>query len=118
MPVARRYVLALDLKDDPEGIRTYRAWHKPGRTPPEVIRSIRSSGVRSLEIHLTGNRLLMIMDVEENFDPDAKASADAADPNVQNWEELMWTFQQALPWAQHGEKWVAAERIFNLGDHP
>ena len=117
MPVTRRYVLALDLKDNPEGIRAYRAWHEPGRTPAEIIQSIRCSGVRSLEIYLTGNRLLMCMEVDETFDPEAKASADAADPNVQNWEQLMWTFQQALPWARPGEKWVAAERIFDLGDH-
>jgi len=29
----------------------------------------------------------------------------------------MWDFQQALPWAAPGEKWVAAERIYDLSDH-
>jgi len=30
----------------------------------------------------------------------------------------MWTFQQALPWAAAGQKWVPAEKIFDLADQP
>jgi L-rhamnose mutarotase len=31
---------------------------------------------------------------------------------VQEWEELMDRFQQRLPFAQPGEKWVLMEAIF------
>jgi L-rhamnose mutarotase len=34
-------------------------------------------------------------------------------PRVQEWEELMAGFQQALPFAEPGEKWVRMERIFD-----
>ncbi len=115
--MTRRHVFALDLKDDPKIISAYRAWHEPGRTPPEIIQSIRASGIQSLDIHLTGNRLFMIMEVDDTFDAQAKASADAADPVVLGWEALMWRFQQPLPWSQPGEKWVAADPIFTLADH-
>ena len=30
------------------------------------------------------------------------------------WEQLMWRFQQPLPWAAAGQKWVPMERIFEL----
>ena len=30
------------------------------------------------------------------------------------WEQLMWKFQQALPEAKPGEKWLRMERIFKL----
>jgi len=33
---------------------------------------------------------------------------------VQEWETLMWMFQQALPWAKPGEKWVRMGRIYAL----
>jgi len=56
----------------------------------------------------------MIMTTNEDFDPAAKAKADAESPKVQEWETLMDTFQQRLPFAEDGVKWVATERIFKL----
>jgi L-rhamnose mutarotase len=112
----QRRCFALDLKDDPALIARYRQWHAPGGPPAAVNRSIRAAGIESLEIWLTGNRLFMIMETGPGFSLEAKAAADAADPDVQAWEALMWEFQQALPWAAPGEKWVAAERIYALSE--
>jgi L-rhamnose mutarotase len=39
---------------------------------------------------------------------------DVVNPKVQEWEQLMWKFQQPLPWAKEGEKWVMMEQIFQL----
>jgi len=39
---------------------------------------------------------------------------DADNAKVQEWETLMWKFQQALPWAKQGEKWILMEKIFSL----
>jgi L-rhamnose mutarotase len=114
----RRLCFALDLKDDPALIATYRKWHEPGGPPAAVTRSIRAAGIESLEIHQCGNRMFMIMDVAPRFSLAAKAAADAADPDVQAWETLMWTFQQALPWSAPGQKWVPAEKIFDLAEQP
>ena len=44
----------------------------------------------------------------------AKAKADAANEKVQQWEKLMWKYQQALPTAKPGEKWILMEKIFDL----
>jgi L-rhamnose mutarotase len=33
---------------------------------------------------------------------------------VQEWEELMWKYQQAIPGAKPGEKWVLMNKIFEL----
>jgi L-rhamnose mutarotase len=58
--------------------------------------------------------MFMIMDVSAGFSAQARAAADAANPDVQRWEKLMWTFQQALPWAAPGQKWVPMEPIYDL----
>jgi L-rhamnose mutarotase len=39
---------------------------------------------------------------------------DAANPKVQEWENLMWQFQQAPPGAKEGEKWLPMEQIYTL----
>ena len=67
-----------------------------------------------MEIYLLGTRMFMIMEVNETFSFEAKAEADELSPIVQNWEKLMWNFQQALPQAKPGEKWLPMERIFKL----
>jgi L-rhamnose mutarotase len=33
---------------------------------------------------------------------------------VQEWEALMWEFQQALPNTPAGSKWVLMDKIYNL----
>jgi len=33
---------------------------------------------------------------------------------VQEWEALMWKYQQPLPMARPGDKWLPMERIFKL----
>lgn len=111
--MARRY-FALDLKDDPALIAEYERWHTPGQIWPEIVAAIREAGIRDLEIFRTGDRLVLVMDVPEDFDGAAKSAADAANPRVQAWEALMDTFQRRLPWAAPGQKWVPMERIFSL----
>ncbi|MBO9618182.1 MAG: L-rhamnose mutarotase [Niabella sp.] len=112
MAALKRYCLALDLKNDPELIAEYEAHHKA--IWPEIKKSILDSGIRGLEIFRIENRLFMIMEVAENFSFEQKAAADAANPKVQEWETLMWQYQQALPTAKPGEKWLLMESIFQL----
>ena len=67
-----------------------------------------------MEIYRFSNRLFMIMDTDDAFDLSEKAKMDAADPIVQKWERLMWKYQQSLPTAKPGEKWLLMDRIFEL----
>ena len=108
----RRFCLTLDLKDDPKLIAEYKRYHE--KIWPEIQRSIKESGVEDMEIYLLGTRMFMIMEVNEEFSFEAKAKADELNPTVREWEKLMWTFQQALPQAKAGEKWLLMERIFKL----
>ncbi len=109
----RRYCLTLDLKNDPSLIAEYKRYHQ--KIWPEISQSIRESGIEDMEIYLLGTRMFMIMEVNERFSFEAKAQADRQNPRVQEWEELMWRFQQSLPEAKPGEKWLPMDRIFRLG---
>ncbi len=108
----QRHCLALDLKDDPKLIAEYEKYHE--KIWPEITASIHAAGITALEIYRTGNRLFMILEAEDHFSFAEKATADATNPKVQEWETLMWTYQQALPQAKLGEKWLLMERIFVL----
>ena len=108
----KRFCLALDLKDDSKLIAEYENYHK--NVWPEIIKSIKSSGIEVLDIYRTGNRMFMIIEASEDFSFEKKSAMDAADPKVQEWENLMWKFQQAIPWAKPGEKWILMEKIFEL----
>ncbi len=108
----KRYALALDLVDLPELIAEYEAYHQ--KVWPEIKKSILDSGIINMEIYRTGNRLFMIMETEDGFSFDQKAAMDESNEKVQEWEQLMWKFQQALPGSKPGEKWVLMDNIFEL----
>ena len=112
----QHFVYALDLKDDPALIADYEAWHRADKIWPSVVQSLKACGIEELEIYRTGNRLFLTIEASAAFSPEAKARADAANAEVQAWEKLMWVFQQPLPWAAPGQKWVAMQRIFALTD--
>lgn len=113
-----RLCFALDLKDDPALVEQYRRYHAPGGPPAAVTRALRASGVEALEIYLCGNRLFMVLEGGPEFSLQAKAQADANNPEVQRWEELMWKFQQRLPWSDPDQKWVPAQKIYDLSEQP
>ncbi len=108
----KRYCLALDLKDDPQLIAAYEEHHRS--VWPEIISSIRKAGILQMEIYRVGNRLFMIMETVDHFTFENKAKADSNDLKVQEWETLMWKYQQALPAAKPGEKWIVMNKIFGF----
>ena len=112
MGAMKRYCLTLDLRDDPALIEEYEAHHRA--VWPEVLASIKESGITGMEIYRQGTRLFMIMEVTEDFSFGKKAEADSRNRKVQEWETLMWKYQQPLTGSQKGEKWILMEKIFEL----
>ncbi len=110
----KRYLLALDLVDDPRLIAEYEDWHKTGNVWPEIKKSISDSGIHQMEIYRTGNRLIMVLDTNDDFSFERKAKMDTENPRVQKWERLMSKFQSSLTWAKEGEKWVPMHKVFAL----
>lgn len=108
----RRYCFALDLKDDAQLIEEYDEHHR--NVSIEIKNSIIGSGIISMDIYRAGNRLFMIMETDDSFSFTQKEESDKANLQIQKWEQLMWKYQQILPFAKEGEKWVLMSQIFHL----
>lgn len=108
----KRYCLALDLKDDPTLIAEYEKYHQ--NSWPENLKAIKDAGIEVMDIYRTGNRLFMIMETKDDFSFEEKSKSDATNQKVQEWEKLMWKYQQSLPHAKPGEKWMLMDKIFEL----
>lgn len=108
----KKYCLTLDLKDEAKLIAEYEAYHK--NIWDEILKSIKDTGILSMQIFRLHTRMIMIMETDDNFSFEKKSKMDASNPKVQEWEELMWKYQQALPIAKEGEKWMLMDKIFEL----
>ena len=78
MSKTNKYCLALDLKNNLDKIATYKNYHQ--NVWPEIQKSLRDTGIKNAEVYSTGNRLLMILEVDETFSFDRKAKLDAYNP--------------------------------------
>lgn len=112
MPSYTRYCFALDLKDDPVKIAEYEKHHE--NVWPEVRDGFTRAGIIDVQLYRTGNRLFMILDTLDDFSFEKKKAIDDADPVIRKWEELMSSYQQPLPWAHEGERWIQMKPIYRL----
>lgn len=110
----KRFCMALDLKNDPKLIAEYEEYHK--NVWPEIIDSLHNSGIQHMEIYRVENRLFLIADTDDDFSLERKSKMDQKNPRVQEWEKLMWKYQQALPTTPQGEKWLLARKVFETGN--
>src|SRR5712691_9841820 len=108
-----RYVLTVNLKDDPAVIAAYRRHHQ--EVWPEVVDSLRRAGVEQMDIHLLGRQLVMVLDLSDGLDFRRTLAAHvASNPRVAEWERLMKSLQEPTPDAPPGEWWAMMEPVFRL----
>jgi L-rhamnose mutarotase len=108
----KKYCLTLDLRNDPELISQYEEQHK--KVWPEIIDSIKDSGIINMQLYRYETRLFMIIKVDDDFSFEKKQELDTNNPKVQEWEEMLWKYQQPLPGSKEGEKWKVMDKIFDL----
>lgn len=81
---------------------------------PKLIIASKHRVFKTPKYFIFGNRLFMILEVDESFSFERKAALNASNPNMEAWEALMWDYQQALPNTPPGTKWILMNKIYDL----
>ena len=109
----KQYGQTINLKDDPEILRRYVEYHREAWR--EVIAGLKSIGIRRMLIWMLGRQLFMLMETEDDFDIARDfARYEKSTPRIQEWQELMASFQEPVPNAKPGEWWAQMELVFRL----
>lgn len=110
----KRYVQTMLLKDEPQLIAQYRQAHSREKAWAEILDGIRQVGILEMDIHILGNRLVMIVETPLDFDWDKAMKRLASLPRQQEWEAFVAQFQQCDANATSDQKWQMMERMFQL----
>ena len=111
----RRIVRLMDLHNRPDLLEAYEIAHQPGNTPAAVLNAQRRHGIEELEIYRAGDRLVMIMEVTDAYDPAALDAESERSPEIAAWHKRMGELQRA-PFADRG-RWPEAHRVFRQSEH-
>lgn len=114
MAATHRYCLALDLNNEPKLIAEYIEYHQPKNAWPQITANMKELGILDMEIYHLGDRLFMIMETTDDFDPNEAPRTEIGRQKSDEWEALMWKYQKPLQWAKDGEKWVKMDKIYDL----
>jgi L-rhamnose mutarotase len=105
--------LALNLKNDPQAIERYKAYHQ--NVWPEVAAALKHVGITSMKIYLIGRKLFMYMEAADGFVPERDFPKYLAmDDRCKQWDDLMRTFQEKIPEAGEDEWWALMEPVYEL----
>ena len=108
----KRFGMAVQLKDDPEIITQYEECH--ANPWPAVREYVRQTGIKRVYIYRHERLLFMFMEAEDDFDAN-NMNAELTDPKMKEWDELMTSYQEALPGVTEGStKWVNMKEIHSL----
>ena len=105
----KRIAMTVMLKDDTQVIREYEEYHV--NVWPEVIEGGRRIGIKRVFIYRFGRQLFMFMEVPDDFDLERDLPKYKEDPRAREWDELMRTYQETVPGAPPGSKWVAMKEV-------
>ena len=108
----RRYAMTVMLKDSPEVISQYEAYH--ANPWPETNAGLLSVGILRMFIYRFGRHLFMFMETEDSFDMDRDLPKYMENPRAREWDELMRTFKEPVPGAPAGSTWVEMKEVYVL----
>ena len=111
----RRIVRIMDLNNRPDLLQAYELAHQRGNTPTAVLTAQRRHGIAEMEIYRAGDRLVMIMEVTDAYDPAALDAETARSPVIAAWHQRMAELQRA-PFAG-GVAWPEAHLVFRQSEH-
>ncbi|GAB3649863.1 hypothetical protein GCM10028791_16200 [Echinicola sediminis] len=104
-PGTKRFVLTLEIVNDPELLKMYKQVHGMGMAWPEITKNMKQVGVRDMEIYLDGYQAYLVMNTKSDFDWEEEGEQWGKLPREQEWQEYVAKFQKIDPKSQVVEKW-------------
>ncbi len=108
----RRFAQTVLLKDDPEIIRKYEAYH--AHPWPETNAGLLQCGIVRMYIYRFARQLFMFMETKDDFDLERDIPKYMEHPRAKQWDELMRGFQEPVPGAPSGSTWVLMKEVYAL----
>ena len=101
----KRYVLTLEIVNDPKLREEYKRVHGKGMAWPEITNNMKQVGIKDMEIYLEGYQAFLIMDTKPDFDLEKDGSKWSKLPREAEWQAYVAKFQKVNPESKATEKW-------------
>jgi L-rhamnose mutarotase len=108
----KRFAQTVMLRDDPEVVRQYEQYH--AHPWPETNAGLLSVGILRMFIYRFGRQLFMFMETTDEFDLDRDMPRYMENPKAREWDQMMNQFQETVPGAPAGSKWVLMKEVYAL----
>ncbi len=107
----KKYVLTLEIVNDPQLRKEYKRVHAKGMAWPEITANMKQVGVKDMEIYLDGYQAYLIMDTKPDFDFEKDGEQWSKLPRESEWQEYVAKFQKVDPESKATEKWQEMKRV-------
>jgi len=114
MPGQKMVVLQVDLSEEKSKIQEYIDYH--ANVWPEVIEDLRKRPIGRMRIYNSGNRLIMLLEVDEDFVLEDGIHTESPHPKVAEWSKLMTSFSKKLESGDIDE-WTPIDQVFDTEDY-
>ncbi|WP_271765908.1 L-rhamnose mutarotase [Aquimarina algiphila] len=101
----KKYVLTLEIINDPELKKEYKRVHGKGMAWPEITANMKEVGIKDMEIYWEGYQAYLIMDTKMDFDFATDGEKWSTLPRESEWQEYVAKFQKVDPQSKAAEKW-------------
>lgn len=109
----KTWAYTVDLVPDPGVWEIYDREH--AAIWPEVAESLQEAGMERIRIWRLKNRLFMLVETGDEFDPvTASAAHRARHPRCEEWESLMASYQRRMPGVEGDGTWAEMSQVFEL----
>ena len=114
MPDKKIIVLHVDLAEDKSKIQEYIDYH--AEVWPEVIEDLRKRPVERMRIYNSNNRLVMLLEVEKDFNIEDGIHIEPPQPKVAEWSTAMTPLLKKLETGKIDE-WTPMNIVFDTKDY-
>jgi len=114
MPDKKIIVLHVDLAEDKSKIQEYIDYH--AEVWPEVIEDLRKRPVGRMRIYNSNNRLVMLLEVEKDFNIEDGIHIEPPQPKVAEWSTAMTPLLKKLETGKIDE-WTPMNIVFDTKDY-